>query len=397
MRVLLLTPSLPFPPYRGDKLKIFNLVSILSRRHDIVILTFTASRKDEQYISEVRRFCSDVLTVRLPMWQSILQCALNVLSARPFQVAYYSSGRMRRLLSQTLRNGHFDVVHTHFIRMAQYSADLQGVPRLLDLTDAVSLYLERFLAAERNVLKRCLLKSEYTRMKRYERIITRYDRTMVCSLVDRKVLLNSAPGTRVELLENGVDLEYFAPNPGVQPESGTIICTGNMSYFPNANGVRYFVEEILPLVKLRVPGAKFLVVGQNPPATVRSLASDDVVVTGAVPDLRPYYLRSVVAVSPIRFGSGTLNKVLEPMAMGIPIVATPVGTEGLPIKDGEHLLIAESPSDFADRVVELLNDPAMRRRLAANALELVRTHFGWPGIADKLEAAYLDVVQQRVE
>jgi len=166
-----------------------------------------------------------------------------------------------------------------------------------------------------------------------------------------------------------------------------------MSYFPNANAVQFFAEEIFPLVKRRVLGAKFLVVGQNPPGSVRRLASPDVVVTGTVPDIRPYYLKSVVAVSPVRFGSGTLNKVLEPMALGIPIVATPVGTEGLPIRSGEHLLIAESPADFADRVVELLNNPDLRRRLSSNALELVRTRYGWPQIASKLEQAYGDIAQ----
>jgi len=391
MRILLLTPSLPFPPHRGDKLKIFNLVRNLSRRHEVVLLTFTSSRKDERYIPDVRRLCSEVRTVRLPVWQSILQCGLNVLSGRPFQVAYFSSRRMRRMLAGTLREGKFDIVHTHFIRMAQYTAALKGVPRLLDLTDAVSLYLERFLARERNPLKRLLLRSEYQRMRRYESIIGRYDMTMVCSVVDRDVLLASAPGARVELLENGVDLDYFCPDHGAPPEEGTIICTGNMSYFPNANGVRYFVEKIFPLVKSRVPGARFLAVGQNPPASVRRLGSPDVVVTGAVPDIRSYYLRSVVAVSPIRFGSGTLNKVLEPMALGVPVVATPVGTEGLPMKNGEHLLIAESAEDFADRVVELLVDPALRHRLAMNALSLVRARYGWPQIAGKLEQAYGEI------
>jgi sugar transferase (PEP-CTERM/EpsH1 system associated) len=393
MRILLLTPSLPFPPHRGDKLKIFNLVRNLSLHHDIVLLTFSTSRKDDRNIPAVRQMCADVLTVRLPVWQSILQCGLNVFSRRPFQVAYFTSGRMRRLLARILSEQHFDVVHTHFIRMAQYTSDLKGIPRILDLTDAVSLYLERFLATERNVLKRILLKSEYTRMLQYERIIRHYDRTMVCSVVDRKALLNSAPDARVEILENGVDLDFFKPDDAVRSESGTIICTGNMSYFPNANAVQFFAEEIFPLVKRRVPGAKFLVVGQNPPGSVRRLASPDVVVTGTVPDIRPYYLKSVVAVSPVRFGSGTLNKVLEPMALGIPVVATPVGTEGLPIRSGEHLLIAESPADFADRVVELLNNPDLRRRLSSNALELVRTRYGWPQIASKLEQAYGDIAQ----
>lgn len=172
---------------------------------------------------------------------------------------------------------------------------LRGIPRILDLTDAVSLYLERFLAAERNVLKRILLKSTSTRMLRYGRIIRHCDRTVVYSVVDRKALLNSTPDARVEILENGIDLDFFKPDDAVRSENGTTICTGNMSYFPNANAVRFFAEELFPLLNRRVPGAKFLVVGQNPPEPVRRLASPDVVVTGPVADIRPYCLESIIA------------------------------------------------------------------------------------------------------
>jgi sugar transferase (PEP-CTERM/EpsH1 system associated) len=393
MRILILTPLIPYPPYRGDKLKVYNLIKNLSRNHEIVLLAFTNSRRDRENIPPLRGLCAAVRTAHLPLWQSLLQCALNVVSRRPFQVAYFSSGRMRAALRRLLDEEHFDMIHTHSIRMAQYTCGMHGIPRVLDLTDAVSLYLKRFSEKERNALKRLLLRSEYRRMERYEKVLGGYDRTMVCSEVDRQVLLASVPGARLSLLENGVDLEYFSPDGAVTPERGTIICTGNMSYFPNADGVKFFAQQILPLVKKRVPEARFLIVGQNPPASVRRLAAQDVVVTGAVPDIRSYYLRSLVAVSPIRFGSGTLNKVLEPMALGIPVVATAVGTEGLPVRNGEQILIAESAVRFAGCVADLLESAELRERLSSGARDIVRTRYGWASIARQLEAIYSDVME----
>ena len=393
MRILILTPLIPYPPYRGDKLKVFNLIKNLSRSHEIVLLAFASSAKDREYLPPLSALCADVRIVHRPRWQSILQAVLNMASDRPFQVAYFSSGKMRAALRRLLEEKKFDIIHTHYIRMAQYTEGVRGTPGVLDLTDAKSLYLKRFLTSERNVLKRLLLTSEYRRMLRYEKILGRYDQTLVCSPVDRTFLLESVPGARISLLENGVDLEYFSPDGAASPERGTIICTGNMSYFPNADGVRFFAQQILPLVKQRVPEAKFFIVGQNPPASVRALAAPDVVVTGAVPDIRSYYLRSLVAVSPIRFGSGTLNKVLEPMALGVPVVATSVGTEGLPVRNGEHILIADSPLRFAECVADLLESAELRDRLSSGARDIVRARYGWASIARQLEAIYDDVMR----
>jgi sugar transferase (PEP-CTERM/EpsH1 system associated) len=392
MRILILTPLIPYPPYRGDKLKLYNLIKNLARHHEIVLLAFTNTREDRKAIPVLSTLCAEVRTVHLPLWRSVLHCAFNIFSSRPFQVAYFSSGRMRGLLRRTLDNERFDVIYTHYIRMAQYTEGIDGTPGVLDLTDAKSLYLKRFMQKERNALKRVLLRSEYKRMSEYEKILSRYELSLVCSEVDRKVLLEAVPGARISLLENGVDVEYFSPDESVTPEQGNIICTGNMSYFPNADGVEYFVREIFPLVKKRVPGARFLIVGQTPPASIRALAASDIVVTGAVPDIRSWYLRSLVAVSPIRFGSGTLNKVLEPMALGIPVVATPVGTEGLPLRNGEHIMIAESPAHFAECVADLLENAGLRERLSSGAGDIVRARYGWVSIARQLETFFTEVV-----
>ncbi len=161
-----------------------------------------------------------------------------------------------------------------------------------------------------------------------------------------------------------------------------------MRYYPNLDGVFYLVKEILPRIKDRISGVKLFIVGKDPPASVRRLASPDIVITGFVPDIKDYYLRSTVAVAPIRFGAGTLNKVLEPMALGIPVVASSIAVEGLPVKNDREVLIADTPAEFADAVVRLLRNRPLHECLAKNAMALVRSSYGWQTIAPELERYY---------
>jgi polysaccharide biosynthesis protein PslH len=230
---------------------------------------------------------------------------------------------------------------------------------------------------------------ERDRVRRYESVLKSYDLSLVCSEVDKRELERSVPGARVEILENGVDLEYFAPRQGSVPRTNSVIFTGNMSYFPNEDGVRYFVREILPLIRREVPDVQFSIVGQHPPKSVLCLADEfNVKVTGAVEDIRTYYVQNAVAVSPVRFGAGTLNKVLEPMAMGIPVVSSGVGMEGLPMKADEHFLMASDAEQFAAAVVLLLRDKQRGDAMAGRAMHLVRSRYGWEVITNRLTHYY---------
>jgi len=388
VKILILTPRLPYPPHRGDKLKIFNLIRRLSRAHEITLLSFIQSKDEQRHLGALGEFCREIHTIHQPPVVSFLRCVLGLFSTEPFQVAYFKSGAMRAAVRRLSASGKFDVVHTHLIRMAQYTADLRGPVRVLDLTDAGSLYLERFHATTSRPILRFMVGWELGRLKRYEAVIARFDTSLVCSSVDREVLKRAAPGAEIDLLYNGIDLEYFAPDPSRTGDPLRIVCTGNLSYFPNIDGIAWFVGEILPLIRREIPGVKLYIVGKDPPKKVRNLASGDIFVTGFVPDIRAEYLASAAAVAPIRFGAGTLNKVLEPMALGIPVVSTSIGAEGLPFEAGRHLMIADTPGAFAAAVVSVLRDGALRERLSRNGSETVRSSYGWDVIAGTLESIY---------
>ncbi|MDE3058345.1 MAG: glycosyltransferase [Bacteroidota bacterium] len=395
MNLLFLTSRLPYPPHRGDKLKIYNLIKHLSQRgHEITLLSFISTRKEKISSTALLEFCVEVKAIHLPLYQSILNCLFNIFSAAPFQIFYFKSRKMKRLIETTLSSGDFDAIHVHLIRMAQYGVDVTGIPRILDLTDAGSLYLERFLKVTKNPFFKLFLKSELKRLKQYETVLEKFDTCLVCSAVDKESLFLRAPHAKIDLLYNGIDLDYFTPDGSVAADSSRIVYTGNMSYYPNADGVVFFVNKVFPLVQQKLPHSKLFIVGQKPSRKIRSLQNTNIIVTGFVSDIREHYLRSTVAIAPIRFGAGTLNKVLEPMALGVPVVATSIAAEGLPVHDEREILIADSPEDFAGNIVRLLTNAQLRKDISENARQLVRNLYSWSSIASTLENVYVRAARE---
>lgn len=394
LRVLFLTPRLPYPPYRGDRLHAFNLLREASRQNEVSLLSFVASDDEGKLAENLRPLCRHVQTVRRSPLRSGLRCLGAIAGSTPFQVAYYNSTVMAEVLRSTVREFRPDVIHSHLIRMAQYRHLVPEVANVLDLTDAVSLYLTRFLETETRVPLRMALREELRRVRAYEPIIAQFEKTLVCSPADREFLSENVRRAAVEVLPNGVDTDLFAPQPQIEPDPNRVIFTGNMTYFPNRDGARFLVTEVWPLVKRRAPSAKLFLVGQNPPPTITRLASEDVVVTGFVPKIHEEYARSAVTVSPIRFGAGQLNKVLEPLAMGVPVVCTDIGISGLGLEHGRDVLVAGSAVELADCIVRLLANPTLRREVGTSAMERIRASFSWRAIGASLQKIYEQAVSR---
>jgi hypothetical protein len=266
MNILFITPRIPYPPYRGDKLHVYNLVRRLAARHRVGLVTFVENEAERAYIEPLAEHCSYIRVTHLSKWTSLLNVASVLFDRTPFQVAYYRSRAFAASVREAVAAFRPDIVHSHLIRTVQYTRAIEGIPRVLGLTDAVSLYLQRFADQEGNPLKRALVRMELARIVRYESVAADYDRALVCSATDREVILDRAPGAEVGILYNGVDLDSFTPRDDITPEPGRIIFTGNMTYFPNIDAVEWMLAEILPAIKRRVPHARLYVVGQNPPA-----------------------------------------------------------------------------------------------------------------------------------
>jgi polysaccharide biosynthesis protein PslH len=271
--------------------------------------------------------------------------------------------------------------------MAQYGQAL-GVPVVMDFVDVDSDKWSQYGRHSRPPLS-WLYRAEGRRLQGCEADVARWARFCVLASVAEEALLKSfAPWARTTVIPNGIDFEDFRPVPVPREDAGFgLIFTGAMDYLPNIDAVKHFCDEILPLVRREVAHTRFYIVGLNPPAEVRRLGEiQGVVVTGAVPDVRPYYERAAVCVAPIRIGRGVQNKVLQAMAMGLPVVASSVAHRGLEAQPGKHLHVEDEPAGFAARVITLLKDPGERQIMARQARAFVETHHDWSVSCARLEA-----------
>lgn len=394
MEILFLANRVPYPPFRGDKLKIYNLGRRLAGRHTIHLLAFAETKKDLTYKSELEQVFDSVTFVYQPKWKSYLNSAINFLRSEPFQLAYFRSNEMRRTLAKFLQSHEIDVIHTQHLRMSQYTKDLKQYPRILDLPDAYSLYWQRREQVERPLLNRLFDKLESKRVIRAEKVLYEYDMALVCSVEDRDHLLNLHKESNVRLLRNGVDLETFTYKDHDYSRDQTLLFTGNMDYAPNVDAVTHFVRTLFPEILKHHPETRLVIAGQRPVKQVMDLKSDNIEITGFVEDLSVMYDEADVVIAPLRFGAGTQNKVLEAMAMGVPVVCTDIGFKGLEIESGEGVIHAPEDKEFIDQVVGLLKSEDLRRQVGQKGLELARNKFSWDGISKELEVHFKTVLDE---
>jgi len=384
LKILIVTTRVPYPPFKGDKLKIYNIVKHLSNRNEVKVLCLNRNRSELKYLDGIRSLGAEIEAIHHPIWLSIVNAMAGIFSNKPIQVLLYKSKRLASRLAEIVRNDPPDVVYFHFIRSAQYigSVPWNKTVRVLDFTDAVSLYLSRFVKTERNPFKRFVVRMEKNRIAKYEPIARSFDTCFICSPVDRDYLLNRGIKSDFRILPNGVDVEMFKYSENSFDEN-RIIFTGNMPYFPNEDAAVYMAKTIFPRVLEAVPSAKLYLVGGNPARKVKKLASDNIVVTGFVENIAAEYQKSGVAVAPMRFGAGTLNKVIEPVVLGIPVIATSIAVHGLPHEVQKVVRVADDPDKFAAAIVDILKN--RKTTISSNELEKIRTALSWETIVEAFE------------
>lgn len=393
MKILFLANRTPFPPYRGDKLKIYNLAKRLHGKHELHLLAFAQTEEDLSYKEALEEIFTEVHFVYLPKWKSALSCLSAAWNPLPVQVLYFQSGAMQRSLNELLNRHTYDAVHVQHLRMAPYLSHRNDLPRILDLPDAFSLYWERRRQMPGNPAIKAFERFEQKRVLRYEPVMKQYDLALACSSEDVTYLRDKHEVKNLELLPNGVDLETFQAKGHDYSHNHTLLFTGNMDYAPNVDAVLYFTKEIFPLVQARFPNIEFVIAGQRPVPKVQELAGEHIRVTGFIKNLADAYSSASVVVAPLRFGAGTQNKVLEAMAMGVPVVCSHIGFNGLGISTGEGAFMETTPLAFADRVIALLHDAALRETTGKKGHAVIAANFSWDSIAGKLENYFRQVMR----
>lgn len=391
LNILLLTPSLPYPPIWGFGIRVYQLIRKLSHRHRVTLLTYAGdpSPDAEENLAAMRGICEHVHVVPAPALFSGKRGAqmLSLVSPRSYQTSSLSSPAMQSALTRLLAAQNYDLIQVESSQMAGFDFGAK-IPLILDEHNLEYELLHRLYQGERSPLRRLYNWAEYVKFRREEQACwRRADACLLTSAREEKILRGLLPGKMTAVAPNGVDIEFYQPQTApVEPDS--LIFTGLMSYRPNIDGVVYFVEEILPLIHQSRPQVTLSVVGAGAGKEVERFAGERVKVVGAVPDMRPYLARAAVVIVPLRMGSGTRLKVLEGLAMGKPLVSTAVGCEGIHVQNEEHLLIADPPQAFADAVLRALTDPDLADALSRNGRSLVEREYGWASIAAHLEAVY---------
>ena len=385
MKVLLLTSRFPWPPDRGDRLTVFNVLRVLSETHEVTLVSFTDGREPSGALEQVSRYCARVETIHLTRWRSWLQAWAGLPLLRPSQVEFYRSSRMRRLVERLVAQEAFDVVFTHLIRMAPYAANLDHPAKVLWLADSLGLALGRSLAFA-PWWRHAGIRWERHRVDRFTaRASHDFQESWAISASD-SADLERIGCQRLALVTHGVDERLYSVSRGPGP-SPHVVFLGNLSVPHNVDAARYAALEVWPAIRTALPGARLSLVGANPMPAVRDLADEaaGVEVIGPIPDLLDMWAGADVMLAPLRFSTGIQNKVLEAMAAGVPVVTTPPVAEALGMQDREHLRTAVDTRGLAAAVVETLQDPAAAAARAACGRERVQRHFSWASIPDRLE------------
>ena len=387
MRILWVKVGGLWPLDTGGRLRSFNLLSELSQRHQVSVLTTHLPGEDPDELSRQLPRCERVRSFpyAAPKWRDprfpwvLLR---SWLSRMPVDVWKHRVPELRRETERLLASGEVDLCIADFV-FAAPNVPLAGpVPVLFFAHNVEYQILQRLAAMQEQPLRRLLLALEWRKMRAYEARVCREARlTIAVSPQDRALLQARAPGARVQDVPTGVDIEYFRPN-GTPERPVELVFTGSMDWHPNEDAIRHFIDDILPVVRREVPAVTLTVVGRNPSEELRRAATQaGVKVTGTVRDVRPYIDAAAVYVVPLRIGVGTRLKVFEALSMGKAVVSTGVGVEGLPLAAGQHYLKADSPEAFASAVVTLLRDPSRRLALGSAGQRLTRDRYAWPQVA----------------
>ena len=380
MRILFLSRWFPEPPNNGAKIRVFNLIKGLSEQHTVDLLTFYEADDSVKEAVELRKLCAGVATVPYRAFQpGSLKATLGYLSPKPRSVVDTYQEDMARAVRKAVARRKYDLVIASQIDMAIYAAGVRGPKKVLEELEITKILRKSEVSG--SWLKRARGSFTWWKLANYiSWLMKQYDGWTVVSEGERKAAILAAPGSAgaPALVPNGVDCAAFQPEPDEDVDENALLFHGAISYRPNFEAVEYFMREIFPLIRAERPQTRLYVTGKADAALQKRLAGlEGVTFTGYLQDIRPVLAACAVSVVPLLTGGGTRLKILEALAAGKAVVSTMAGAEGLEVKDGRDLLIADRPADFAQATLRLLNDADLRARLGRQGRTAVSARYDW--------------------
>jgi len=389
MKVLVIDEEVPYPLNTGKRIRTWNLLTRLKDEHDIAFLSWGLGQVPTEL--DGIRFLNT--GKNLPAMQGARFYASlvgNLVSPLPYSVQRHAAAEMQRAFATALAREHFDLIHCEWTPYMEVARGAMGrYPVVLAAHNVESQIWERYLHNESYPLKKEYIRLQHRKYVRFERLAVQDCAHIVAVSNEDAQFFRSVGGAAVTVIPNGVDHAYFRPwDVPVQPFS--MVFTGSMDWRPNQDGIRHFLQEILPLIRKEIPEAHVSIVGRNPPAWLRDMAgsSPGVHVTGTVDDVRPYIGQAALYVVPLRVGGGSRLKILEALAMGKVVLTTTLGAEGLQLEDGVHLLKRDDPRKFAQTAVEVLLNSEALANLAENGRDQTLQFYAWDRIARILDTVW---------
>jgi sugar transferase (PEP-CTERM/EpsH1 system associated) len=387
MRILYVCHRFPYPPKRGGTIRPFNMIKHLAQSHEVVVCSITRSDQQTQDAQGIAPYCHEFHIGQVDDRVQTLRMAATLPTPQSASESYFYSGKLRRDIDRLLAGQRFDLIFVHCSSVAQYVEHVKGIPKILDYGDMDSAKWLEYAQHKPWPLSWGYW-WEGTRVRSLEkRLASRFDFLSTITRSEHRTLLDLGADTPSDWFPNGVDNDFFAPVQSVEYDPDTVVFIGRMDYFPNQQGMFDFCANVLPLLKAKRPSVKLQIVGADPSPAVWKLGEiPGVTVTGSVPDVRPYVTRAALTVAPLRIARGTQNKILEAMAMGVPVVASHIAAGGVDAIPGEHLLAGDTPQEQCDAILSILDNPAERARLSKAGRERVLTNHAWPNSMKRLDA-----------
>jgi len=389
MKILWLKTELLHPVDKGGKIRTYHLLKHLKTDHHVTYLTLDDGEAAPDASASALEYCHELIRIphlTRPKFSAGFygELALNLASSLPYAIRKYKSDGMTRAIAEAASKQNFDVIICDFLAPGVNLPSDLLTPVVLFQHNVEAAIWRRHYEVQQNPAKRQYLYWQWRKMQRFERDICRkVDSVIAVSEADAQMMQRDYGVEKVYDIPTGVDVDFFQPSKGSSASPNSLVFIGSMDWLPNEDAMRYFIDEILPILRQRIPDVHVTIVGRNPYQSLLERAQPDpaLTVTGRVDDVRPYIDDAVAFIVPIRIGGGTRLKIYEAMAMEKPVISTTVGAEGLPLHDGVHLLIADDPQAFADAIVKVLSNPELAIELGTKAAQLVRKNFGWPGVA----------------
>lgn len=373
MKILFISAFAPLPDTNGSKIRAAGFLKSL-QKHDVylVMIRHPSEKADTKSLRCITRHVWDFTHPPITRKDKFL----NIFSMRPWLADKYFSLRIKQTIREIITKHGIDTVVAETLLCAEYVHDLSGVYTVMDEHNLEFIRAGRRLPLRRNPFSFLRDYLIYLRLKRYEiHVLRKMNRTIVCSETDRGVLESICPELCISVVPNTVDTDYFTPVPSGNMKP-VMMFTGTLWYEPNADAVKVLARDIIPKLEPEFPEVKLYIVGDKKGADLSAYENNKkLVFTGEVTDIRLYFRKSSIFLAPIRMGSGTRLKILAAMAMGLPVVSTRIGCEGLDVTDGENICLAEKAEDFQAVVSRLLNDPEFFRKIAGRGRKLVETYY----------------------